>query len=177
MEEKIRQKLRSEFNLIKLPDLLNKRSVENIVILSAEETGIDGENGSRIKTAIILYKKLSTKPKLVFLGTKSHNKIFNDFIQKQKLQTIIPSNRKEASTKTQIKDLAKFLKDKKGILIVSHLYHIPRIKRYVEKYFGKSSKNVDYYPVGNQKDQKEQIEKEIEKIIKYSATGDLPLYL
>ena len=87
MEEKIRQKLRSEFNLIKLPDLLNKRSVENIVILSAEETGIDGENGSRIKTAIILYKKLSTKPKIVFLGTKAHNKKFYEFIQNQKLQT------------------------------------------------------------------------------------------
>lgn len=151
----------------------NLKGESTVVVLCAEEVDITGENKERVNAGLKLSRN---KAKFIFLGTKTHNQAFEDYLKKtaNKLKVIYPTNRKENSTRTQIKDLSNFLqKNPLGkLLIVSHTYHIPRIKLYCKKYL---PKNIDYdfWPVGRIENQQKQVEREIKKIVKYKAQGDL----
>lgn len=151
-----------------------KKLFDAIVVLSAEEVELIGENKKRLQQALTLLKDQKKNPILIFLGTKTHDKYFNHFVRNKVKKFISISNRKEASTKTQIKDLVDYLKKHlyKKVLIVSHAYHIPRIRRYCQKYIP-SSIHYDFCPVGNIAEQEKQIRIEIKKIIKYKAQGHL----
>lgn len=178
------QKLLHEFKMIKKKDIVNVNEIEAVVVLSAEEVDIIGENGLRIKEGIELTQKMKSAnsifPKLIFVGTKTHNKIFKEFlIQSHSILDVINlSNRLNASTRSQIKDLSFYLKKSKikSVVILSHAYHIPRIKRYCSKYIARDV-TCFFWPIGNISEQKLQIKSEIEKIIRYSDKGDLPLFV
>lgn len=154
------------------------KGISFVAILSAEEIEIEGENGERLKAGIKQSLKYSVP--LLFIGTKLHNKFCADYLKKRNIKTkaYFPANRKEATTKTQIKDLAKFINANKptSVLLVSHFYHIPRIKRYCQKYLNKDT-DINFYFIGNLEDQKQQVLVEIKKIISYSKKNDLPLFI
>src|SRR3989344_2261025 len=175
-----RQKLMSEFKYIELLKKFNINSVDALVVLSAEEIGLEGENAKRIRVGLSLARKINKDCKFIFLGTKTQNKNLKNYFKKDKLSigVTFPTNRKEASTRTQIKDLASFVKKHEfsNIMIISHAYHIPRITRYCKRYFDEKNK-VYFWPVGNIQKQKRTIEVEIKKIVKYSAKGDIPLFI
>ena len=175
-----KQKLMSEFKNIELLKKFNINSVDALVVLSAEEIGLEGENGERVKMGLKLVKKINGDRKFIFIGTKTQNEKLKEYLRIRKLnfEVIFPTNRKEASTKTQIKDLANFVKKHKfnSIIIVSHTYHIPRIKRYCKKYFNPQL-NTYFLPLGKFTNQKKQVEIEVRKIIKYAAKKDLDLFI
>lgn len=176
--DQIRVKLIQEYKDLSKHSFPTLENIDTVVVLSAEEIKIEGENGERVINGI----KLSSKSHLplIFLGTKFHNLKIKRYSKgiKTTIQLIIPSNRSQGSTRTQIKDLSEFLKKNtsfKKILILSHSYHIPRIRRYCKRYL---LKNIEYFfwLIGDIKKQNKQIKNEIEKIIKYSDKGDLPLF-
>ncbi len=165
--------LKKEFKQYKVsPTSLNK--ICQVVILGAEETDISGENKDRIDMGISLAKKIK-KPSIIFLGTKKHNHNFKNYLLKKNFRPDlkIPTNRINTSTKTQIRDLANFLKDKKidNLLIISHSYHLPRIKKYFNKYL--PNIHIFLHGVGDIKSQEKEVESEIKKINLYSKKGDL----
>ncbi len=176
MNHSITDKLRLEFENSESNDYKNKK-FDYIVVFSAEENDISGENEERFLGGLKFCKKDSI---LIYLGTKTHNQNVKKFLKNfhARFQVEFPSNRKETTTKTQIKDLVKFLNKEgnKKILFVSNSYHIPRIKRYCKNYFP-IFKNLSFFGVGKIANQKIQVETEIKKILSYSKKGDLPLFI
>lgn len=174
MKNKIVDKLLQEFKHLKNDKI--KEDIDAVVVLSAEEVEVKGENKERIREGLkFSMKKLIP---LIFLGTKIHDKYLEKYAAEknlQKKQIYYPVKRKKTSTKTQIKDLAMFLTrhNFKSLLIVSHLYHIPRIKRYCKKYL--QNTRLYFFCLGDIKKQTKQMLAEIEKIIKYSQKNDLSL--
>jgi spore coat polysaccharide biosynthesis protein SpsF len=172
-EDFIKEKLHKEFENV--PITFNPEEIPDaLVVLSAEENDISGENKERINEAVKISKRF--KRKLIFLGTKTHNLNFEKYIRTEGLDFTTPVKRQGANTKTQISELAKYLITNKfsNLLIISSSYHIPRIRRYVSRYLDKNTA-VSFLGVGKINTQKLQIELEIEKIIKYAEKGDLVL--
>lgn len=149
--------------------------IQAVIMLVAEEIDITGENKERLIESLKQMKKLSKAVPLVIASTRLHDKAFRKYFYNKKTENrvIYLSNRKFTSTRTQIKDLFIFLKKNtlSNILIVTHAYHIPRTSRYCKKFL----KKINYYfwPVGEVKNQTQQVEKEIKKIIKYRSLGHL----
>lgn len=170
----MKNSFKKEFKEYKIPSNLKK--ISSIVVLAAEEVNIAGENGERIQKGFDLLKKINIK-KFIFLGTKKHNEILKRYFSKFKFEAelIIPTNRISASTKTQILDLGHFVKKNMldNLIIVSHSYHIPRIKRYCGKYL--LAINIGFCSIGKIKDQTKQVLSENQKIVDYSKKGDLKL--
>lgn len=169
------KKLLEEFYSIKRPRLRSE-SFDSVAVFSAEEVSLSGENGERIREGLELTKEIKAS-KFIFLGTKTHNQNLKKYLGPKKYSfeiIYVSSSRTYASTRTEILDFAKYLTKKplSTLLIVTHAYHIPRSKRYFEKYIPKSL-NYDFWPIGKIKTQQKQVEKEIEKIIKYSSKGNL----
>ena len=79
-----------------------------------------------------------------------------------------------ASTFDQFKELKKT--NLKKIAIVTHAYHGPRVLRYATKYL---AKNCQFYLflIGRNKMTDDLIDEEVEKIIKYTKQGFIPLFL
>jgi len=175
-----REKLLSEFNKISLSNNLGAKNITAIAILAAKGVKIQGENKERILIAIRLAKEKYKHCPVIFLGTGVQIKFFKKNLQRFGLnqKILFPSYKERTNTKMQIEDLAKLANKQKAnnILIVSHAYHIPRIKRYCKRYFDEKNK-VYFWPVGSVQKQKRLIEAEIKKIIKYSAKGDIPLFI
>lgn len=173
------QKLLSEFNKIKR-DNAPIKSIQAIVILSGEEIEIEGETGERAKKGISIAEK-NGNSMCIYLGTKLHNASLKRYLEakKSRVSIVYPIKRLNATTRTQIKDLIPFLIKNKiqSILFISHAYHIPRLKRYLEKYDTSDMINAKYWPLGNIENQSSEVEEEIEKIMKYFAKGDLPLFI
>ncbi len=144
-----------------------------IVVLCAEEPEVKGENRERIRAGINIAKK-SKIPYFIFMGTKVHNQHVAKYLKSKNIQAIFPTQRIQNSTRTQIIDIANYLKKNPlaNILIISHAYHIPRVKLYSEKYLQKKV-DYDFWPIGRLQDQKEQLEKEMKKIKKYQSLGHL----
>lgn len=177
MINSIKDKLRLEFVDLKQSVPVSQK-FDFTVVFSAEENDISGENKTRLMQGLKLSKK---ETRLIYLGTKTHNQNVKVFLREKHPKTLIsyPVKRQEASTKTQVKDLAKFLKEKGAdlqILMVSHSYHIPRIKRYCKKYMPRET-NIIFFGIGKITAQKKQVNIEIKKIINYAKKGDLPLFI
>ncbi|MEK7107520.1 MAG: NAD-dependent epimerase/dehydratase family protein [Patescibacteria group bacterium] len=68
----------------------------------------------------------------------------------------------------------KFLKGNKKIIIVTDAYHIPRIERYVEKFFPAERERFIFYPAKPITINLAYIKSETKKIIKYSKKGIIP---
>lgn len=172
-KDKIADKLLQEFKYLKNEKI--KEDIDAVVVLSAEEVEIMGENKERITVGLKLALKKSIP--LIFLGTKTHNKFLKKYINGKNIgnQIYYPVLRINATTKTQIQDLSLFLEKHpfKSLQIVSHIYHLPRIKRYCKKYL--CNTRIYFYGIGNINEQSQQIFKEVEKIIQYSKKGDLAL--
>ena len=176
-DTRIKNELRREFHIIKINRHIDFTKVSAIVVLCAEETNIEGENKQRIDAGIQLLQNMEEK-KFLFLGTKFHIAYLKKYIDKKSDITLLfPMHREHESSRTQIISLAKYcIKNHFGhIVIVSHAYHIPRIKRYCVAYL--SAQKYDFYPVGDINSQSQRIDNEIEKIIKYAKKGDLPLFI
>ncbi len=176
-EQFINEKLRKEFESI--PSRIKPSAKPDaVVVLSAEENEVIGENKDRIDQAIKLAKKF--KARLIYLGTQGHNLSFRKYLDQRNfdINIALPVVRQEASTKTQIQDLARFLNKNflRDLVILSSSYHIPRIKRYCVNYLNKSIK-TSFLGVGKIKEQQLQKELEIKKLIRYSQKGDLPLLI
>lgn len=175
-----RQKLISEFENVKKPKLVNFIKLDAIVIPSAEETAVEGETKQRIDEGLKMFDKANNQCLFIYLGVKAGKNHFLNYVQDKidPKRRLVIASRKEASTKTQIKDLSKFLKEKEvqSIIIVSSAYHLPRLKRYCNKYLDKKYK-LDFWPTGNVKRQKNSVEKELTKIIRYAKKGDFQLIL
>ncbi len=71
----------------------------------------------------------------------------------------------------------KFLKGNKKIAIVTDAYHIPRVERYVERFFPQERERFVFYPVPSTTPSAVQIRKEVQSIIKYSRKGIIPLFI
>lgn len=174
-----RQKLMAEFENVKKPKLVNFIKLDAIVVPSAEETAVEGETKQRIDEGLKMFNKASNQCLFIYLGVRAGKNHFinyaRDKIDPEK--RVVLASRNEASTKTQTKDLSRFL-DKmllKNILIVSHAYHIPRIKLYVNMFRNKITR-VHYWPVGKISKQSKQTVVEINKIIRYAKRGDLFIF-
>lgn len=175
----IKTKLKAEFKTVGTRPKSPLESFDGIVVLSAEETDISGENKERLLAGLSLMVKIKTGGNFIFLGTKIHNAGAENYILQNHpdIEANFPAKRKEASTRTQIKDLSAFLHKKplSKLLIVSQAYHIPRIDRYCQRYM--PDQLYDVSPVGDIKSYAKQVEVEINKIIKYAGQGDLDLFL
>ncbi len=176
-----KQKLMSEFEHIKKPKFSNFKKLDAVVILAAEETDMAGETKQRVDEGLKIYKKTGKKCLFVYLGVKAGKDYFIDYVEdKIDLNRImVLTNRKEASTKTQIKDFSKFLNDKglTSIILVSSAYHLPRLQRYCKKFIDGKKYKLSYWPVGETGSQKLLVDKEISKIIRYAKKGDVSLAL
>ena len=106
--------------------------VEAVVILAAEEEDIVGQNKERIDEGLKIISTLECKPLLIYLGTQNHNKSASIYIRSKDITFKQIKSRNQANTKDQIIDLRRYSKNHEiaSITIVSHVYHIPRIKRY-----------------------------------------------
>src|SRR3989344_2592075 len=71
----------------------------------------------------------------------------------------------------------KFLKGNKKIVVVTDVYHIPRVERYVERFFPQKRERFVFYPVPSTTPSAVQIRKEVQNIIKYSRKGIIPLFV
>ena len=71
----------------------------------------------------------------------------------------------------------KFLKGNKRIVVVTDAYHIPRVERYVEKFFPQERERFVFYPVPSAAPSAVRIKKEVQNIIKYSQKGIIPLFI
>jgi len=175
-----RQKLTFEFQNLKTPKDNSLKKINAIVILSAEETQIQGENKNRIDAGLRILKKAPNKSLFIYEGVKAAKEPVVNYLKGKvdEERLLIFTTRRESSTKTQIKDLVKFLSKSnlQKILIVTHAYHILRAKRTCLRYMPPNIK-VEFYPVGVILRQKSQVAREINKIIKYASHGDLPLPL
>lgn len=178
-EKEIENKLWLEFKNL---DRLKNNYIKNpdaIVIFAAEETGIVGENKQRIEAGLKVIKSLAYKPFCIFLGTEIHNENLKRYLKnKGRFRIDYIKSIDNATTKDQILDLAKLLSESRfgNLLIVSHTYHIPRIRRYCNFYLPKHIR-LSFLPFGGIADQKTAVELEIKKIIEYAALGDLPLFI
>ena len=175
-----KQKLISEFEKLGRPKKLDLKNVQAVIVLSADETGIVGENKERIIEGLKIIKKVNKNCSFIYVGTKDHNKSFNKFLRKQtiNIERFFLLEDKFSNTKTQIIQLSKFAKSHKlkNLLLISHAYHMLRIQRYCKLYVENLAR-VYYYPIGRITAQHRQVREEIRKIIKYSQYGDLPLFL
>lgn len=148
-----------------------------VVVLCAEEVDVSGENKERIDAGIAATQGGGQKVPLIFLGTIKHIEKLEEYLAKNQsdLRPLYPTKRLHESSWTQIRSLADYLKRNpfNKLLVLTHAYHIPRVKRYCVKYL--SNCEYDFLPVGNIENQKQQVKSEIEKIIKYAEKGDLPL--
>jgi len=170
--------LSREFQSVKRPGRVVLNGVCAVIVLCAEEVEITGENKERIDAALGIINSLDNTPPLIFMGTKAHIIALEAYlcVKKDDVKVLYPTRRKHESSWTQIKSLAQYLCQKKfkKVLIVSHAYHIPRLRRYCSKYINKEQQ-YKFYPVGNIKNQSRRVKEEIVKIIKYAKKGDLPL--
>ena len=172
----VKDKLKKEFQGLSKKTLSSSKS-KYVAVLTADEVKVVSENKKRIEAAFSLVKDSPGKT-FLFLGTKRHVFYFRKYLSRQKYNCKIEAicNEDDATTLSQIKDLSVFA-NKNGlssILIVSSLYHIPRIKRYCSKYF-RDEVELRFLGVGTLK--KEKIKEEEGKIIKYSKKGALPLFV
>ena len=172
-----RQKLFREFSHVNAYPKSALRIFDAVVVLSAEEVEVEGENKRRIDAGLNLIREIKKNGAMIFLGTVWHIKYLEHYLSHRKINfsLLLPTKRRHESSRTQIRSLADFLKKKpfSNILVVSHAYHIPRVKRYCAQYL--TGQKYDFYPVGQIKKQTRQLEDEIDKIIKYAQKGDLPL--
>ncbi len=170
-------KLVEEFELLKKKKFPRPKRTDCLLILSGEETKVLTDNGARIKLGINLFKDIAKSDRsttLVYSGTKSHLKHFNKYVNNKKLNfstQLLPDN---ATTLTQIKAFMLLIAKHnfKSVTIITHLWHIPRTRRYVEKFFP-SKTTVTYFPVNDLN--KERFFEETVKIIAYDKTGDLSI--
>jgi len=178
-EKEIEHKLWLEFK--NLDSLKNDYigDPDAIVVFAAEETGVVGQNKQRIEAGLRAIKSLVFQPSYIFLGTKLHNESLKEYLKgKSPFKVHYINSVDNASTKDQILDLVKFLSENRfgNLLIISHTYHIPRVRRYSKFYLPKYIK-LSFLPVGRIENQKTAVESEIKKIIEYAALGDLPLFI
>lgn len=180
-ENKRVSRLLNEFKEIDKHKNIPVKIVEAIVILTADETDLSGENGERFFIGLNIIHKLKNNITVILLGTKKHNDNFKiNYVRKfNKYKFVLLANDTVETTQTQIEKLSKYIQKCKiqNILIVSHAYHIPRIKRYCHKYFENSQIQINYWIIGIISDQQSQVREEISKIIEYSKKGDLPLFI
>jgi len=176
-EEEIKSKLKKEFDSLENQKNRVKKNAEAVVILAAEEEDIVGQNKERIDKGLKIISTFECKPLLIYLGTQNHNKSASIYIRSKDITYKQIKSRNQANTKDQIIDLRRYSKNHEiaSITIVSHIYHIPRIKRYCKILIPKV--NITFWKIGKIKDYKRQVNEEIEKILEYSKKGDLPLFL
>ena len=70
----------------------------------------------------------------------------------------------------------RFLKGNKKIVIVTDAYHIPRVRRYVEKFFPAQREQFVFYPAQPIAMSPADVKRETKKIIGYSKKGIIPLF-
>lgn len=70
----------------------------------------------------------------------------------------------------------KFLKGNKRIAVVTDAYHIPRIERYVEKFFPAERERFVFYPALPITTNGAYIKKETKKIMKYAKKGIITMF-
>ena len=176
-EEEIKNKLKKEFASLENQKNKVSKIAEAVVILAAEEEDIVGQNKERIDEGLKIISILDNKPLLIYLGTQNHNKSASIYLRSKDITPKLIESRNQANTKDQIIDLGNYLKNQEmaSITIVSHIYHIPRIKRYCKMII--PNVNVMFWKIGKMVDFKKEINQEIEKIIEYSKQGDLPLFV
>jgi uncharacterized SAM-binding protein YcdF (DUF218 family) len=176
-EEKTIEKLRQEFSFLKKDETPYDKHFDAVVVLCAEGIEVEGENKERIDTAIDILDSTKDQIPLIFMGTIKHIKNLKPYLLKNKIKfpVFYPTKRLHESSWTQVKSLSEYAQKKhfSDILIISHAYHIPRVKRYCAKYM--NGTNCSFLPVGDIQDQSSKIGGEIDRIIRYSKKGDLTL--
>lgn len=174
--------LLKEFKDLKSRKFKVSSTVDSILILSGGETDIKGENGDRIRLGLSLFNKLKKKSKkveLFFSGTKTHTRNFRQFVKNlpHKSEIIINRLPDDATTLIQVENFKKsIIKYKlKTIILITHLYHLPRTERYVRKFFPEKVE-IHYHPV-RKNFTLQKISQEAKKIIEYAKKGDIELFL
>ena len=182
-----KSKLLSEFREIakeKNPKVT--ANIEAVVVLSGESGDPDLETNltdteERTKEGLRIIEEIKKRrgsPVLILTGTNAQNKLMLKLAKKAGIKKIemlkniprVPL----ASTFDQFKQLKKT--NFKKIAIVTHAYHGPRVLRYTTKYL---VKNFQFYLflIERNKMTCDLIDEEVEKIIKYSKQGYIPLFL
>ncbi|MEI6478403.1 MAG: ElyC/SanA/YdcF family protein [bacterium] len=173
-----RDDLRQEYIQLNPPSAADIATCDAVVVLSAEEVEVEGNNQERIMAGLDLATASPAKA-FVYMGTKAHNEHLKVYMLQHRPEVTVyyPTDRLQDSTKTQVHSLSFFFKKHPftKVLVVSNAYHIPRIMRYCQKYL--PDMDLLFYPVGDMAFQKDLIEGEVEKIFLYASQGDLPLEL
>lgn len=177
LEEEIKTKLKKEFSSLERQKKELNKKTGAVIILAAEETDVKGKNKDRIDEGLKIISILDSKPLFIYLGTKNHNRSALIYLRSKDITFKLIESRSQANTKDQIVDLQEYFKKcpVKSIIIASHIYHIPRIKRYCRMIIPKV--NILFWKIGKIADFKKETIEEIEKIIDYSKKGDLPLFV
>ena len=163
-------------------------------VLSGYDTG--WEKGSdtrrRLEWGIRLAKKIhkvqgSKLPQVYISGYDQHNQNLKkwrseDFFEEKysfpKKNLIVGPQEHIRHTGDQFALFPRtFLKGDKKIVIVSDAYHLPRVRRYVEKYFPHQTYRFVFYPATPLTMSADDIRRELQKIITYSRKGIIPLTL
>ncbi len=183
LDKQLRANLINEFKLLNSQNFKIPDNVDYILVLSGEETDIDGENGERIKYGLQLLKRLKkdkSNIKFIYSGTKTHVNKFLIYLKNnykhndtKNIKYQILSD--DASTLTQIKYFINICNKSnvKSIIIVTHLYHIPRTKRYIAKFVRNYIKTT-FLPI-NKNMQINKYKQEINKMIEYAYKGDITI--
>jgi len=173
--QNIESKLRQEFVDVDQPR--SGDDFDAIVVLCAWEVEVDGEEKERIDESIKIISTSKSRLPLIFLGTLKHIETLEKYLKSQEpsIKPIYPTRYLEDSTMTQIKSLNHYLADNpiEKILLITHAYHLPRVRRYCAKYLPKQK--IEFLSVGKIADQRDKIDGEIERIIRYAEQGNLIL--
>lgn len=183
----IRSKLLLEFREVaREKNPIVTADIEAVVVLSGESGDPNHKTNltdteERTKEGLRIFKeikKIGGNPVLILTGTHAQNKLMLKLAKKEGIKKIkmleniplVPL----ASTFDQFRELKKI--HFKKIAIVTHAYHGPRVLRYATEYL---VKNCQFYLflISRNKMINDLIDEEVEKIIKYSKKGYIPLFL
>lgn len=153
--------------------------VEAVWVLSGPEISVSGSNGQRISKGLQLAKQLHATY-FIFNGVPQQNRYLKDFLAQKKWSfkviTFNCTDKRVGNTYQQVQCFAerRDLAHLKSIVIVSHLVHLPRIKRYLIR-FPFLIRKTYFFGVGLLFDRQLTIISELKKLIRYSRKGDLDL--
>lgn len=165
-----------------------------IWVLTGYDTSWDRESDTRrrLEKGMRLAKKIScmrgsTLPTIYISGYDEHNAnlrkwrtegLFEKKYSFPKKNVLIGPQEHILHTGDQFKLFPKkFLEGNQKIVVVTDAYHVPRVQRYVEKFFPGERARFVFYPVPSTMPSTAQIKKEVQNIIKYSRKGIIPLFV
>lgn len=180
VSKNIKQSLRDEFATLATQKPILPPEIGSIILLTGEsmestrvEDKDDKDTERRFEHATQIFLAQKNQPFFVINGRNEQTHQLEIMAKKKGIRSekIILITNPLSNTLIQIKEvLGKKLPQ--PYIFITDPFHIPRVRRYIKKWLPESQSYYSFteYPINE-----EDIQSEIEKIIKYANQGDLSL--